>query len=149
VADTLGSLCDKLIITQLKKVHTNDLGRLASIDVRVSVLKEEIDEFLLLAISGKLEANRILVRANKVYDESKFSVSVHSSGIGEAIESLLVVNLALWKEQEKVYNFEQVPADMKDIVIRDLAQLNLDRNALIEKIDETLLKILSKREISE
>jgi pyruvate-formate lyase len=122
---------------------------LASIDVRVSVLKEEIDEFLLLAISGKLEANRILVRANKVYDESKFSVSVHSSGIGEAIESLLVVNLALWKEQEKVYNFEQVPADMKDIVIRDLAQLNLDRNALIEKIDETLLKILSRREISE
>jgi hypothetical protein len=145
VAETLGSLCDKLIITQLKKVHTNDLVRLASIEVRVSVLKEEIDEFLLLAISGKLEANRILVKANKVYDESKFSVSAHSSSIGEAVESLLVVNLALWKEQEKVYNFEQVPADKKDAVIRDLAQLNLDRNALIEKIDETLLNILSKR----
>ena len=148
MADTLGSLCDKLIVTQLKRIHTNDLVKLASINDRISVLKEEIDEFLILVISEKLEPNRILVRTNKVYDESKFLVSAQSSTIGEAVESLLVVNLALWKEQEKVYNFEQVPADQKNIVIRNLAQLNLDRNILIEKIDEFLLNITSKRETS-
>jgi hypothetical protein len=148
VADTLGSLCDKLIVTQLKRIHTNDLVKLASINDRISVLKEEIDEFLLLVISGKLEPNRILVRTNKVYDESKFLVSAQSTTIGEAVESLLVVNLALWKEQEKVYNFEQVPADQKNIVIRNLAQLNLDRNILIEKIDEFLLNIAPNREPS-
>ncbi len=148
MADTLGSLCDKLIVTQLKRIHTNDLVKLASINDRISVLKEEIDEFLLLVISGKLEPNRILVRTNKVYDESKFLVSAQSTTIGEAVESLLVVNLALWKEQEKVYNFEQVPADQKNIVIRNLAQLNLDRNILIEKIDEFLLNIAPNREPS-
>jgi hypothetical protein len=148
VADTLGSLCDKLIITQLKRIHTNDLAKLESINDRIDVLKEEIDEFLALVISGNLKPNRILVRTNKVYDESKFSVSSQSLSIGEAVESLLVVNLALWKEQEKVYNFEQVPKDEKNLVIRNLAQLNLDRNVLIEKIDELFLDISLNKETS-
>ncbi len=148
MADTLGSLCDKLIITQLKRIHTNDLAKLESINDRIDVLKEEIDEFLALVISGNLKPNRILVRTNKVYDESKFSVSSQSLSIGEAVESLLVVNLALWKEQEKVYNFEQVPKDEKNLVIRNLAQLNLDRNVLIEKIDELFLDISLNKETS-
>jgi hypothetical protein len=41
----------------------------------------------------------------------------------------------LWHEQEKVYEFEKVPAEKKDGVVKGLALLNLKRNKCIDLMD--------------
>jgi hypothetical protein len=41
----------------------------------------------------------------------------------------------LWHVQEKVYDFEMIPVDEKDAVVKQLAILNLERNECIDKLD--------------
>ena len=45
MAETLGMLCDKLTIVQLKKYHTSEEVRLQSLDKQIKQLQLEIDEF--------------------------------------------------------------------------------------------------------
>jgi hypothetical protein len=45
------------------------------------------------------------------------------------------VNCKLWHEQEKVYEFEMVPVEQKDAVVKLLALLNLERNKCIDAIN--------------
>ena len=51
----------------------------------------------------------------------------------------------LWHEQEKVYDFEKVPAEQKDIVVRKLAVLNLERNKCIDRINSLFAGMVSKK----
>ena len=55
--------------------------------------------------------------------------------IGELFAQLAHVNCALWHQQEKVYEFDQVPVAEKDKVVKQLALLNLERNQCIDSID--------------
>ena len=135
MSETLGSLCDKLIITELKKLHSFDEIRITAIQERIIILQEELDEFVEHAMQGKIAKNRLVVASNKVYNDSKFVPYDMSLQIGGYICELSRINLELWKEQEKVYEFESVPVSLKDQVIHRLAQLNLERNEVIERID--------------
>lgn len=135
MSETLGSLCDKLIITELKKLHTSDQIKLEAIQERIIILKEELDEYVNLATQGKIAKNRLVVASNKIYNESKYVRYDATLSLGGYICELSRINLELWKEQEKVYEFESVPTNLKNQVIHSLAQLNLERNELIERID--------------
>jgi hypothetical protein len=68
--------------------------------------------------------------------------------IGEVFSQLADVNCKLWHEQEKVYEFETVPVDQKDTVVKLLALLNLERNKCIDAINlqfsELVIKNLNK-----
>jgi hypothetical protein len=44
--------------------------------------------------------------------------------------------------QETVYDFEKIPADEKDRVIKELAIANLDRNNCIDELDKKFLSIV-------
>jgi hypothetical protein len=46
VAETLGSLCDKLTIVKLKHWHTEDQGRLQNLVKQEKQIQDEIDEFV-------------------------------------------------------------------------------------------------------
>ena len=134
MAETLGSLCDKLIISELKKIHTLDELKIHEVQSRIEILKEELNEFVDNAIRGKISKNRLVVKANKVYDESKYPQYNCTLSMAGYISELSRINFELWKEQEKIYEFDSVPDNLKNSVIYKLAKLNLDRNKIIEEI---------------
>jgi len=142
MSETLGSLCDKLTIIKLKQWHSQDKTQLISLDIQEQQLKDEIDEFIGEALSGKISVNRLSFAANKVYQQERNKVSNVEGSIGQVFSQLAEVNCKLWHEQEKVYEFEQVPVSEKDHVVKQLALLNLQRNKCIDRIDRNFRELI-------
>lgn len=142
MSETLGFLCDKLTIIKLKQWHSQDKAQLVSLDIQEQQLKDEIDEFIRNALSGEISVNRLSFAANKVYQQEKNKVSTVEGSIGQVFSQLAEVNCKLWHEQEKVYEFEQVPVSEKDHVVKQLALLNLERNKCIDRIDQNFRELI-------
>lgn len=138
-------LCDKLTIVKLKQYHTDNAERLASLDKQASQLKDEIDEYVVDAIEGRIPIDRMSFAANKVYKEEGNNVSEVNGNFGEIVYQLADINCRLWHEQEKVYDFKSVPAEEKDRVVNQLAILNLERNKCIDAINNFLIEMISKK----
>ncbi len=145
MAETLGMLCDKLTIVKLKQYHSEDEARLKSLAIQADQLQNEIDEYISDAVSGKLDTSRMTFAANKVFKKEGNEVAEVKGNFGEVFYQLADVNCRLWHEQEKVYEFEAVPVEEKDTVVKQLALLNLERNKCIDAINELLVnKIINK-----
>jgi len=145
MAETLGMLCDKLTIVKLKQYHSEDETRLKSLALQADQLQTEIDEYISDAVNGNLDTSRMTFAANKVFKKAGNEVAEVKGDFGEVFYQLADVNCRLWHEQEKVYEFETVPVDEKDKVVKLLALLNLERNKCIDAINELLVnKILNK-----
>jgi len=145
MAETLGMLCDKLTIVKLKQYHSEDESRLKSLALQADQLQTEIDEYISDAVNGNLDTSRMTFAANKVFKKEGNEVAEVKGNFGEVFYQLADVNCRLWHEQEKVYEFESVPVDEKDKVVKQLALLNLERNKCIDAINELLVnKILNK-----
>ena len=144
MAETLGSLCDKLTIVKLKQWHTEDADRLASLRTQESQLQEEINGFVASAVSGAIPREKLTFAANKVYKRHGNEVAGVTGGIGEVFAELAKVNCDLWHEQEKVYDFASVPVERKDAVVQALAHLNLRRTQCIDAIDRALCDLVAK-----
>jgi hypothetical protein len=67
-----------------------------------------------------------------------------AGNFGEIIYQLAEVNCRLWHEQEKVYEFEKVPVEEKDKVVKQLAVLNLERNKCIDAINNQFASLITK-----
>jgi len=145
MAETLGMLCDKLTIVRLKLYHTEDKNNLASLEKQSVQLQSEIDEYISDAGQGKISVDRMTFDANKVFRQEGNEVKEVTGKIGEVISQLADVNCRLWHEQEKVYEFEKVPADEKDKVVKKLAHLNLERNKCIDRINKLFAELISKK----
>jgi hypothetical protein len=145
MAETLGSLCDKLTIVKLKQYHSDDAERLASLGAQEGQLRDEIDQFIADAISGVIPPERLTFRANKVFKREGNTVAAVSGATGVVFAQLADVNCRLWHEQEKVYDFAKVPPEEKDAVVKQLALLNLERNQCIDAIDQNLLRAVTDR----
>lgn len=145
MAETLGSLCDKLSIVKLKQWHTEDPARTESLGGQELQLKEEIDLFLRSALYGHIPPQNLTFAANKVYAQAGNEVGEAAGSIGQLIAQLAHVNCALWHEQEKVYEFERVPVPDKDKVVKRLALLNLERNQCIDGIDRGFRGLVEDR----
>jgi hypothetical protein len=148
MAETLGMLCDKLTIVKLKQYHTTDEVRLISLNKQCDQLQIEIDEYFSDGFAGNIPAERLTFASNKVFKQQGNEVKEIQGKIGEIFSQLADVNCKLWHEQEKVYEFESVPVDQKDTVVKLLALLNLERNKCIDAINsqfsELVLKNLNK-----
>lgn len=143
MAETLGSLCDKLTIVKLKQYHSQDSQRLQSLATQEIQLQEEINEFVERAMSGAIPLERLKFAANKVFKPQGNSVSEVQGTMGQVFSTLAEVNCQLWHEQEKVYEFETIAPDQKDAVVKQLALLNLRRNKCIDQIDQNLSAAVS------
>jgi len=142
MAETLGSLCDKLTIVKLKQWHSEEPSRLASLEVQECQLKNEIDQFTAAALSGLVPFENLTFAANKVYKKEGNAIRELEGGLGDVFAQLAEINCKLWHEQEKVYEFEKVPVEQKDWVVKQLALLNLERNQCIDQIDKILRAIV-------
>lgn len=135
MAETLGSLCDKLTIVKLKQWHSQEEQRLSSLALQQNQLQNEIDQFMADAVQGRILSHQLTFAANKVFKTEGNVVADVSGSIGEVISQLASVNCELWHQQEKVYEFENVAPEDKDDVVKQLAILNLQRNKCIDQID--------------
>lgn len=88
---------------------------------------------------------RLTFSANKVYKQESNIVTEVIGSIGEIFSKLANVNNSLWHEQEKVYEFEKVPLEEKDLVVKKLALLNLERNSCIDQIDKQFRSLIKQR----
>ncbi len=109
MAETLGMLCDKLTIVKLKQYHTEDAARLSSLDKQAQDLQQEIDTYLQDAVNGNIPESKLTFEANKVFKKEGNDVEEITGNIAEVFYQLADVNCRLWHEQEKVYEFENVP----------------------------------------
>ena len=142
MAETLGMLCDKLTIVKLKQYHSENKTSLDSLALQASQLQEEIDTYISDAVNGQIDPSKMVFASNKVYKEEGNKVSEVAGGFGEVIYQLADVNCRLWHEQEKVYEFENVPAGEKDAVVKQLAVLNLERNKCIDAINNRFASLI-------
>jgi hypothetical protein len=142
MAETLGSLCDKLTIVKLKQYHTKEANRLDSLANQEKHLCEEIDSYIHDAIAGKIPSDRLVFSSNKIYKKYGNEITEITGNISMIFAELAKVNCDLWHEQEKVYEFEKVPFDEKDSVVKQLALLNLQRTQCIDLIDKKLQEMI-------
>jgi hypothetical protein len=142
MAETLGTLSDKLITVKLKQYHTEDSARLESLARQEKQLQDEIDEFINDAVAGKIPCEKLTFAANKVYKKEGNETKEIKGSLGEVFSMLADTNCKLWHVQETVYDFEAIPVEEKDGVIKELAILNLERNNCIDELDRTLLSIV-------
>jgi hypothetical protein len=145
MAETLGMLCDKLTIVKLKQYHTEETDRLKSLASQALQLQNEIDAYIIDAIKGNIPPDRITFEANKVFKKEGNEVAEVNGNFGEVFYQLAEVNCNLWHEQEKVYEFEKVPVEKKDAVVKKLALLNLERNNCIDAINKQFSKLITQK----
>ena len=136
MAETLGSLCDKLATVKLKLWHTDDEARIKSLRAQETQLEQEIDEFMSAAMTGQIPLERLTFAQNKVYKKDGNVVPEFTGTLGESFAQLAHTVCKLWHVQEKVYEFESIPMDQKDAVIKELAIVNLERNQCIDQLDQ-------------
>jgi hypothetical protein len=144
MAETLGSLCDKLTTVKLKRWHTDDPDRLKSLAIQEQQLHAEIDEFISGAITGSIPLERLTFASNKVYKKDGNTVPELGGTLGEMFSQLAETNCKLWHVQEKVYEFEAIPVAEKDAVIKELAIVNLQRNQCIDRLDQELRRTIER-----
>jgi hypothetical protein len=144
MAETLGTLCDKLVTVKLKQWHSEDAERLRALAAQERQLREEIDEFVGAALAGDIPASRLTFAANKVYKKEGNEIADIGGSVGQLFAQLAETNCRLWHVQEKVYEFEAIPAEEKDAVIKQLAVLNLERNECIDRLDRQFLTVVEQ-----
>ena len=145
MAETLGSLCDKLTVVKLKQYHADDSKRLDSLAIQEQQLRDEIDRYVFGAISGEIPPEKLIFASNKVYKKKGNEINEIIGSIGKVVSELAAVNCDLWHQQEKVYEFEKVPIMEKDAVVKQLAKLNLIRTKCIDSIDNQFQKLVIRK----
>ena len=133
-----------MTIVKLKQWHSDDPVRIDDLCAQEIMLRNEIDEFAAAALCGALAPEKLTFSSNKVYKMEGNAILPIDGSFGEIFAQLAEVNCTLWHEQEKVYEFEKVPVQEKDRVVKQLALLNLRRNQCIDQIDKRLRALVEE-----
>lgn len=144
MAETLGTLADKLTTVKLKLWHTDDAERTRSLTLQQQQLEEEMNDYVRAAIVGEIPVERLTFSANKVYKKEGNVFNDFRGTIGQMFSQLAETNCRLWHVQENVYEFEKVPVAEKDELIKQLAIVNLERNQCIDRLDEEFRKSIEE-----
>jgi len=136
MAETLGSLCDKLTVVNLKIWHSDDQAKLSSLLKQSAAIQQEMNEYVEDALKGNIPLDKLTFASNKIYTQKGNEIEEIEGSIGDVFSKLAEANCELWHQQEKVYEFEKVPVEQKDMVVKGLALLNLKRTRCIDLIDK-------------
>jgi hypothetical protein len=100
MAETLGSLCDKLTIVKRKGRHSEQQpARMRSLATQEQQLREEIDAFIADAANGRIPVERLTSVANKVYRKEGNAVPKVTGSIGAVFFHLAEVNCRRWQAE--------------------------------------------------
>jgi len=155
MAETLGSLVDKLTIKDIREFHLRQMleggdkkfskeeleGKLAILNSQKQDLAKEIDEFLVLALEGKA---RLKDEKLKIYNPLKDVGRIaQSDSLGEAISGLAQKNLELWHLEDEARR-NDLGLEYVGQIKRKIDLTNQQRNDYIDKIDELFEKKIKK-----
>jgi hypothetical protein len=127
---------------KLKLYHSDDQDKLRNLEQQQGLLVIEIDEFIADAINGLIPLSKLTFRSNKVFKQDENVVRDIKGSIGVVVSKLAEINCLLWHEQEKVYDFKNVPPEEKNQVVKQLAILNLERTKCIDVIDNSFAGLI-------
>src|ERR687898_3666483 len=99
MAETLGTLADKLTTVQLKLWHTDDPERSRSLEVQQKQLQDEMNEFVAKALAGEIPLEKLTFAANKVYKKEGNELRDFAGTLGRLFSDLAEVNCQLWHVQ--------------------------------------------------
>ena len=147
MAETLGSLVDKLSIKNLRIWHldealeqknTSDYAELKAkrdlADKQRQNLVNEINDFLVSAFKGE-----VCIRDEKIklYANTNVSSSDSIKKLGEAVSELAFRNIKLWHCEDEVRRTDLADVEIVKIK-RRIDMTNQERNDLMDKVDEIL-----------
>ncbi|MBC8286651.1 MAG: DUF4254 domain-containing protein [Nitrospinae bacterium] len=147
MAETLGSLVDKLSIKNLRIWHLDEALENAPASKREELqskrdladrqrqdLMKEVDVFLGAALRGEV---RIRDEKIKMYTNTNVSSSEAIKELGSAVSELACRNIKLWHLEDEARR-----TDLQDATIvqtkRKIDATNQERNDLMDKVDEIL-----------
>ena len=147
MAETLGSLVDKLSIKNLRiwhldealeKSHGSENEELKAkrdlADKQRKRLADEINAFLISALKGE-----VCIRDEKIkmYTNTNVSSSDKLNKLGEAVSELAFRNIKLWHCEDEVRRTDLADSEIVKIK-RRIDTTNQERNDLMDKVDEIL-----------
>ena len=145
MAETLGSLVDKLSIKNLRIWHLEEVLEKNSdseelkakrdlADKQRQNLVQEINGFLVAALRGE-----VCIRDEKIkmYTNTNVSSSDSIKKLGEAVSELAFRNIKLWHCEDEVRRTDLADSEIVKIK-RRIDTTNQERNDLMDKVDEIL-----------
>ena len=142
LAETLGSLVDKLTIKNIRLNNLRKKGSEKKIDIVQSQRKElieEMNQFLTQALKRKVKLKDEKV---KLYKQPKAEEMILRT-LGVLVDRLCQKNMQLWHLEDEARR-----SDVNDAYIgrikRKIDITNLSRNDLIDRIDELLERKVKK-----
>ncbi|OGW15999.1 MAG: hypothetical protein A3K09_06370 [Nitrospinae bacterium RIFCSPLOWO2_12_FULL_47_7] len=148
MAETLGSLVDKISIKNLRLWHLDemieadgkDTGQLKEkrdlVARQQQDLANEIDAFLIAAYQGKVKIRDEKV---KLYQNRNVAASDGITSMGQAVSELSSRNIRLWHLEDRVRRTDLTDAEIVACK-KQIDTSNQERNDLMDKIDEILEK---------
>ena len=149
MAETLGSLIDKLSIKNLRYWHLDEdsqardssdpqkqelMDKMDLVDRQRKELLEEIDVFLSSALAGEV---RIRDKKVKLYKNLNVTSAEDVNHLGEAVSKLAMSNIKLWHLEDEVRREDLPDTDIVKTK-RKIDTNNQERNNFMDKVDEIL-----------
>ena len=149
MAETLGSLIDKLSIKNLRYWHLDEdsqardssdpqkqelMDKMDLVDRQRKELLEEIDVFLSSALAGEV---RIRDEKVKLYKNLNVTSADDVNHLGEAVSKLAMSNIKLWHLEDEVRREDLPDTDIVKTK-RKIDTNNQERNNFMDKVDEIL-----------
>ena len=149
MAETLGSLIDKLSIKNLRYWHLDEdsqardssdpqkqelMDKMELVDRQRKELLEEIDVFLSSALAGEV---RIRDEKVKLYKNLNVTSADDINHLGEAVSKLAMSNIKLWHLEDEVRREDLPDTDIVKTK-RKIDTNNQERNNFMDKVDEIL-----------
>ena len=147
MAETLGSLVDKLSIKNLRIWHLDEAldhgngskneelkAKLDLANKQRENLVNEINDFLIAVFKGQ-----VCIRDEKIkmYKNTNVSSSDNIEKLGEAVSELAFRNIRLWHFEDEVRRTDLEDSEIVKIK-RKIDSTNQERNDLMDKVDEIL-----------
>ncbi|HOU36066.1 MAG TPA: DUF4254 domain-containing protein [Candidatus Omnitrophota bacterium] len=147
MAETLGSLIDKLTIKDIREFHINQMieskdakftrkelkAKRAVLLRQKNALKAEIDEFVRTATA---RGSTVKDEKLKLYNPAKDIGRIpRTDRLGEAISGLAMKNLQLWHLEDEARRAD-VGLDFIGRIKKKIDLVNQQRNDYIDRIDE-------------
>ena len=149
MAETLGSLIDKLSIKNLRYWHLDEdsqardssdpqkqelMDKMDLVDRQRKELLEEIDVFLSSALAGEVRMRAVKI---KLYINLNVTSAEDVNHLGEAVSKLAMSNIKLWHLEDEVRREDLPDTDIVKTK-RKIDTNNQERNNFMDKVDEIL-----------
>ena len=156
MAETLGSLIDKLSIKNLRHWHLDELiqqenssdlktkelkAKLVIVESQRKDLLNEINAFLAAALAGEV---KVCDEKVKLYRNTNVSSLENINKLGEAVSELAMSNTRIWHLEDEVRREDLLDSEVVKLK-RKIDQNNQERCNLVDKVDEILQQATNQK----